>query len=211
MAIEGNAKGFEDFFPENLIPKIIQLVLDCWAKIATPLPSDREEKITRRLCAKIRNEKRHTEDLPFRADVESSEMTPDTGEEIGRVDLRFSHGYNEDVYFAFECKRLRYPDKQGGVIPNTGEYTGTNGMMRFISGKYAKGLRAGGMLGYVMDGNLQNAVNDIEKQIKKKAPVLKIKGGLSASSLFPSKKNARETQHNLTGRDFEIHHVFLTL
>ncbi len=209
MATAGDAGLWADLFPDHLIPNILELVVTTWQRLQKPQPLDYEVPISRRFREALRGGK-DLHELPFTIWPESSETDPDTGKEIGRIDIRFLHGWREDVYFAFECKRLRIP-YSSRIQSNTGEYVGTNGMMRFITGKYSKGLTSGGMIGYVMDGNLSAAVPAVKKAINKNREHLRLISGssLDFSSMMPRKQAVKETRHDLTKREFTIHHVFL--
>ncbi len=205
----GNANLWDDKFPHQMIPDILELVVDCWGRFKKPGRNEYENTITRHFREELvieKNERR----LPFTIWRESSESAdPKTGNETGRIDLRFQHGWRETVYFAFECKRLRYTYK-GKKYSNTDQYVGKEGMMCFISGKYSAEVDSGGMIGYVMDGNIQNAIQSIKNSIDKKYKELCLKKetSLERSSLSTS-NNIKETNHDLVGRTFTIHHVFL--
>lgn len=212
MPTRGDTSGFEDFFPEGLIPKILKLVLLCWEDITGIVESEREERITGRLQSCINRRNAEQDYLPFRVNVEHSLTDPQTGAETGRIDLLFSHGYRVDVYFAFECKRLRIP-YQSRVAANADQYVGEEGMMCFISGQYANGLTKGGMLGYVMDGNVCQAVKSVRKAIDRERGKLKLTSGssLEISSLLPQNPNVKMTSHHLPGRLLTLHHMFLAV
>lgn len=212
MAIGGDARMFVGFFPDDLIPEILNLVLAAWRKFDKPKSDEKEEPITRRFRLALVGEKnRHA--LPFSIWHESPELPDEkTGEETGRVDIRFLHGYREDVYFAFECKRLNI-DYPSGFQSNAGEYVGDDGMMCFITGKYGKGLKSGGMIGYVMDGKVPKAIQAVQQAILKKGKTLRLRGrtGVGPCSPLPGVKSAKETHHSLPNRDFEIYHLFLAV
>lgn len=211
MATVGDASLWADLFPDHLIPNILELVVKTWQSFQKPRPLDHEVLISMRFREALRGEK-DLHKLPFTIWPESSETDPITGKEIGRIDIRFLHGWRESVYFAFECKRLRIP-YSSRMQSNTGEYVGTNGMMRFITGKYSKGLVSGGMIGYVMDGNLSAAVPAVKKTIDKNREDLRLAFGssLTSSSMMPKERTVKETNHDLETREFAIYHVFLAV
>lgn len=211
MATVGDASLWADVFPDRLIPNILELVVTTWQTFQKPQPLDHEVPISRRFGEALRREK-DLHELPFTIWAESSETDPNTGKEIARIDIRFLHGWREGVYFAFECKRLRIP-YSSRMQSNTGEYVGANGMMRFITGKYGKGLTSGGMIGYIMDGNLRAAVPSVKKAIDKNRTDLCLVFGssLDSSSMRPRKQAVKETRHDLAKREFAIHHVFLAV
>ncbi len=140
-------------------------------------------------------------------------MDLESGEELGRIDLRFSHCPNprEDVYFALECKRLNVVGKAGRWRSLSGEYV-KKGMMRYVEGKYAGGLDKGGMLGYVMDGDVPGAIGAVGRSITERRVGLKlVNGGLERSSIVPADERVRETRHSFDSRRFVIHHVFVAV
>ena len=85
--------------------------------------------------------------------------------------------------------------------------------MRFVTGKYGKGLKDGGMIGYVMDGRTALAIQSVRKLIEKKRDELCLSEGttLGESSILPKHKTIKETLHALSDRQFTIHHVFLSV
>lgn len=61
------------------------------------------------------------------------------------IDFALTIGDDEDVYLACECKRLNVPYKTG-VHGLVGEYV-DEGLMRFVTGQYSRGLPLAMMLG----------------------------------------------------------------
>ncbi len=200
-----------DLFPTDLIPNILELVLDTWAAFKKPQKTEHENLITQRFSDKLRKRKNERMALPFKIRTEVQ-----TIETNGRIDILFDYtGTNrEEVYFALECKRLRIPYANRSKTPklNGGEYTGEQGMMCFVSGKYSAGLNHGAMAGYVMDGNASEAIQQIKKSIRKKKNMLKLADN-SFFAIYPTLNNKmiRETRHNLTNRLFTIYHIFLAV
>ena len=110
------------------------------------------------------------------------------------------------MYFAFECKRLRINQSN----QNIGEYVGKNGMVRFINGKYAKSLDSGGMIGYVMDGEVTKAIAAVSNAIENKSDKLNLLAGtgMTQSSFVPNGP-VNETYHTISAKMFTIYHLFL--
>jgi hypothetical protein len=205
MAIVGNIDPWADRFPRDQIPEIIQLVLDSWRTFTAP-PERLEIPITCKLCVHLRQNRNRSVQL-FRIDYETTILDSE-GEVGGRIDLRFSQGLDENVYFSLECKRLRVCPRSGfDALAN--KYV-TQGMFRYFTGQYAKGLNKGGMLAYVMDGETDAAIQDVTKSIEKnKIPLYMASDDtLRLSSL--SSQQVRETCHRY-GPDsrFVIYHIFL--
>jgi len=81
--------------------------------------------------------------------------------QLGRTDFMFifSTGVKKPwPYFAIESKRLHVTFKSGWQSLVSAYVTGGQGMMCFIKGRYASGLRSGGMLAYVFDGDVERHV-----------------------------------------------------
>jgi hypothetical protein len=215
MAIIGNTNLWADFFPNDLIPDILNMVIDVWDSFTKPKYDDHEVDITTR----FRSHLEHYKDLkmlPFRIDREVSIDDLTTATERGRIDLRLTHGYRSDVYFAFECKRLNISvtSKKTGrtnISSLAGEYV-LNGMTRFVGSEpqYAIGLKQGGMIGYVMNGKTDTAITAVNKQVKDNYIDLQMKSpnGLNLSSRLTN-KFLKESLHYLPNQEFTIHHVFL--
>jgi len=210
MAVGGNNIQWADTFPEDLVPVVLNLIVCGWPKLLPVAPDAWEEATTRKLREVLRYEKNFRM-LPFSIWPESSETDPSSGKEIGRIDLRFLHGHREDVYLSFECKRLNYSDRSGKTHANFSEYTGDGGMMCYITQKYSKGLPHGGMIGYVLNGDLAGAKVGVKKSMEKNRAKLnlKVNSSLSKSSHFPSDKRLAESVHDVCGTEMTIYHIFL--
>ena len=117
----------------------------------------------------------------------------------------------ENIYFALECKRLNVVGPQG-VRSYASEYV-IHGMLRFIRGQYASIVRHGGMLGYVLDRQINNAIGNVSQAIQVHHIDLGMKppGTLLASSAhagdFRFKETHHKRQHNID--PFAIHHIFV--
>ena len=64
-----------------------------------------------------------------------------------------------------------------------------------------------------MDGNLRAAAPSVKKAIDKNRTDLCLVFGssLDSSSIMRRKQAVKETRHDLTKREFTIHHVFLAV
>ena len=87
---------------------------------------------------------------------------------VGYVDvgILFSVGL-EEVCLFIECKRLNV---NGASLAT--EYV-SKGMMRFVTGQYAPDLPIGAMIGYVMDGQVPEALDSVIRQIRSHLPALR--------------------------------------
>ena len=172
--------------------------------------STRENPITEQLCRLLRMN-RTSCDLPFQIHTQMVELDPSAGEDQGRMDIVFLPMVpREDIYFCLECKRLNLPNN-GSVRSLASEYI-THGMMRFVRGQYGLQVRHGGMLGYVLDGNIASAIHRVSDLVKQRHEELQTQPpcGLKPSSIRPRDEHARETRHARNGQpeNFLIHHMF---
>jgi hypothetical protein len=210
MAITGSADLWADFFPDDLIPDILQMVLDVWDSFKHNCNEKYEVPITKSFRATLEQYK-DLKRLPIRIDREVPVDDFTTATELGRIDLRLTYGYRQEVYFAFECKRLNVIAKNGRIDSLAREYV-MNGMTRFVGSEpqYAIGLNQGGMIGYVMNGKTDKAITAIDKQVKACYIDLQMKSsqGLNPSSRLPNSL-LKESLHYLASQEFTIHHVFL--
>jgi hypothetical protein len=209
--IIGDAEIWSDTFPEDLIPRMLDLVFETWKPFPKPGPSDHEVPITRRFKHALKQAK-DFQKLPVRIEREPAEDDPETGEELGRIDLKFLPAVSalEEVYFAFECKRLN-ATANGTRRSLAAEYV-TQGMMRFVTGKYASSVCNGGMIGYVLDGSGDEAMTSVNQNIATHRKELEMSASarLGQSTLRPDNRLFRETNHSrLAQRKFRLHHVFL--
>ena len=211
MATVGSLAPWAATFPDGLIPVIVSLVLDTWAGLPKPPRDEHETVVSRSLRNALRQAKNSTRTLPCLIDREVVEDDLQTAEEKGRIDLRFIHGCDESVYFAFECKRLNVP-ADGGCKSLAREYV-EEGMMRFVTGKYAAGLSQGGMIGYVMNGDFQLPTARVDAEIRTRNRQLRMASskGLAPSGFFPSASVVRETKHSCRKPALTLHHVFLVV
>ena len=209
--IIGDASIWSDTFPEDLIPRMLELVIETWHPFPKPGASDHEVPITRRFKHALKQAKDFRR-LPLRVEREPAEDDPVTGEELGRIDLKFLPAVSalEEVYFAFECKRLNAAMK--GVRRTLATEYVTEGMMRFVTGQYASSVNSGGMLGYVLDGKSDEAITSVGQNIASRRTELKMSasGGLDRSALHPDNSSIRQTDHALSQRQFQVHHIFLS-
>jgi len=194
-------------FPIEEVKQAIELILRSWESFNAKV--NLEDKITNKFYAHlIENKSRSTY---FFTIVPRPAEIDEQGEEIGEIDLKLIYRNQEKTYFSFECKRLRvhFPS---GFDTLAGKYV-TEGMCRYFNGQYARDLDKGGMLGYVMDGNTDAAVNDVKAAIEKRRLNLYMEENetLRVSSCITSNK-VKETLHQYgPTKRFTIYHIFLPM
>jgi hypothetical protein len=207
MTVIGEAANWADLFPADLLPRIFDLVIETWERFEKPAQNAEEPPTTRRFRSALKRAKSY-KTLPFLIMREDVEDDFETGEELGRKDIAFYPTHHEEVYFAFECKRLNAL-VSGKTRALASEYV-TDGMMRYVTGQYARFMSQGGMIGYVLDGRCEHAIGLVSDNIRDRQAELKMEapGIFSGSNIRPDNPLIRETEHNLA-RAFRLHHVFL--
>jgi acyl dehydratase len=133
------------------------------------------------------------------------------GTELGRNDLRFypPNHHGQTLFFTVECKRLRVTTKAG--ISSLAEQYVVAGIQRFIDGQYSAGLPCGGMVGYVMDNDMDEAFAAVQTAItSKQTEVRLLQDGLRIPSrVVPNYQWSADTRHKRMDGDFAVHHALL--
>jgi hypothetical protein len=148
----------------------------------------------------------------FQIRTQVVELDPMPGEDLGRLDIAFIPPVpREDIYFCLECKRLNVV-RGGTTRAYASEYV-NEGMIRFITGQYARAVRQGGMLGYVLDGDVPRAMDNVEDNIRQQCKALCILEpvGFIQSTVLASDNRVKETWHQRAHETelFRIHHLFM--
>lgn len=202
---------YGQLFPQQHIPVILLLLLQVGKNIHKQTATDREDWLTTRLYRQLIRVPSFRDgplQIHLQPDIVSSDADPEINTPEGRLDLQVSCGFGYEIYFAIEAKRLRV-SLPSRLFLGGQEYV-KDGMMRFVSGQYASFMQAGAMLGYVYDGEKENARADIDQQIQKEAIELKLKEPkrLAPSPILPNQP-IDETNHDLDRRSFTIFHLLL--
>lgn len=153
--------------------EVVAVILHVWPHVASKFTAaSKEDKITDRLVVEIR---RHIDGRHKWLVQREHQLLPvdEKGEikEKPRIDIAVFFTREQKVYIAYECKRLhvRFPS---GFSDLADRYV-NDGMMRFLSGKYAPGLLFGVVLGYVMDSNVLGALQNVRNAIHKRETQLR--------------------------------------
>ena len=120
-------------------------------------------------------------------------------------------------YFAFESKRLHVSYPGGTISTEYSAYAGDDGMGAFVESQYSKGLPCAGMLGYVMDGNVEKAWTGVAARIHARRDELClqpksefIESGLKHHVACGAHgTRLGETQHDLTSHILRMLHILL--
>ena len=202
-------------FDEDYLAEILEATAVAWARMEHPSQTEIEDRITFRLAGRLLNDP-HFAEIPYDV-VPQNWLLGLDGQLLGRLDLRFKHRHSQRDYFVFEAKRLHVTYPGGSFSTEYPTYAGDEGMMAFIEGHYSKGLPAGGMLGYIMDGESDMAWIGLEKRIRARQTPLKLieNSKLDKSLLSKAIANAMigthlgETQHELETHHLRLFHLLL--
>ena len=202
---------YGQLFPQQHIPVILLWILQVGKNIRKKTATDLEDWLTTRLYRQlicVPSFRDGPLQIHLQPNIVNSHADPEINTPEGRLDLQVSCALGYEVYFAIEAKRLRV-SLPSRFFSGGREYV-KDGMMRFITGQYAPFMQAGAMLGYVYDGETENARADIDRQIQKMAKELKLKEPkrLAPSPILPNQP-IDETNHDLDRRSFTIFHLLL--
>jgi len=187
------------------IPLLVAATLHAFDTDFRPTESKRENKITLQLIYALRRLQTKENWLwlaDFAINSQADELDEANEAYKGNTDISFQLGGHGS--FIWECKRLRFEGKS-----LYGEYR-KEGMKRFISGKYAKDQHHGGMLGFVMDGDVKKAVGGIGKHIDKFSSELGSLSGSFKACGIPADPRLHVSNHS-GSRDLVLYHCFLPI
>lgn len=206
---DGKGNALKELFPEEHIPTILTFILKAGSTLRKKTDSDREDWLSHRLCNTIKMFQEYRDSairIQYKAYPDSTDLDLDIP--LVEFDLQVQPRESEGSYFVIEAKRLRvrYPSR---FESGSNDYV-EEGMMRFVTGKYAPQMESSAMLGYVFDGDIVEARAGIDKSVKSKADELKLNPPkrLKPSRILPG-KSIDETCHDLANRTFTIYHIFL--
>jgi hypothetical protein len=194
-----------------MVPEILNLIIASWEEMPAPAPDEKEDNITVELCRALRKN-RTARQLMFQIDTQQVELEPTPGEDLGRLDIAFRPLIpREDIYFCLETKRLNVV-KDGKTRAYASEYV-MFGMLRFVTGQYSRAVRHGGMVAYVLDGDVSRAMSNVEANIRTQHSALCMTppGEFLSSTVLTNDARGRETNHNRAheAQLFRIHHLFM--
>lgn len=129
-------------------------------------------------------------DKQFRIEEEvGTRSSPTVIRADGRIDIKIIYSFDEDEYFGMECKKLKGSGKE------LAEKYVTDGMMRFVNGKYGRGHPWGAMLGFVLDGDADGSWKLICAQLKLLRKDTRMKGRWVVHRVWPSLPRLYRTHH----------------
>lgn len=192
------------------VEPILRLITRTWDAMPAPPRSELEKPMALRLAASMQNAP-DRDDFLFRV-VPEYMLLDALGNETGRIDIAFMQFVCHDsVYFGVECKRLNSLNGSGLRWYHTNYVN--EGIARFTTSKYAEVVDTGGMVGFVLNGDTNEAIAKVGEFIGQKKQELGISSNdnLRQSSVCADDQRIRETHHSRGDeqRGFLLHHVFL--
>ena len=191
----GDSSYWDDFFQQNLVPAVLDHVIATWQQMRKPGPSDLEDAISVKLfAALVRAKDRNAH--PFLIRYQDVDVDLDLEKETGRKDIVFFPSLeSEEIYLCLEAKRLNAVIS--GVRRSLADEYVNEGMQRFVDGKYARFVRHGAMLAYVLDGDISRAMTNVENNIRTRVAELRMdaNGEFVASTVRPVDPLIKETHH----------------
>lgn len=209
MMLGGDPCAWLEFIDDQ-VPILLDLIMAAWNEMPPILTDALEDPTTESLCRALRRH-RAAVSLPFRIDTQLVELDPAEGERQGRMDIVFSPMVpDEAYYFCLECKRLNVV-QEGRRRSLAAEYVG-EGVLRFVRRQYGQHVQHGGMLGYVLDGRVPEAIRNVRRQIETHRRALRlIPDGLVPSRFAGGLDHILESSHvrEQHGPPFLLQHVFM--
>ncbi len=153
---------------------------------------------------------RRTKKVPGRIEYQQDLLFEDANGNVSQpssIDFVLTIGDDEDVYLAYECKRLNVP--YAARVRNLCVPYVEEGLMRFVTGQYSNGLPMAMMIGYVMNGDSSRARRGLRKVMKVRTASLGLTAELDHPSLPGAPTRFRSTHTCRPGRSMEVEHHLL--
>ncbi|NKC16448.1 MAG: hypothetical protein GKR94_30845 [Gammaproteobacteria bacterium] len=150
--------------------ELISCVTRVWPTVIARLTIDaKEDKITERLVDLLRKDGGIVKlgflclQFKLREEDRLGDFTTK-----GILDMALFLDQDHERYIAYECKRLNVIDATGKRIRSLADAYAKEGIMRYVTAKYAERLPYGCMIGYVMDGDSAFAFQQLKTAIVKR-------------------------------------------
>ena len=195
----------------DLGEQMAEAIEDAWPVCIKPLQSRKgamthEDHITVHLVKALRRSKKVPGRIEYQYSLQEEHAdgyvtTPSS------IDFVLTVGDDEEVYLAYECKRLNVI--YGTRVRNyCGPYV-DDGLMRFVSGQYAKGLPMATMIGYVMNGNNATARQGLRRVMKLRTVALRLTAEQDRLSIAGRPMRFASTHDCSSGHSMSVEHHLL--
>jgi hypothetical protein len=214
--MKSSASKWVPLFPQEEIPFILAAVLRSGARLKKLHRGELENDLSDRLRDRLdRDAGLRTRPVELFREVPLYDRKRSRQKQLGRTDLVFLYSTGATKpwpYFVLEAKRLHVTFPSGWQSLVSEYVTGEQGMMCFISERYARNLKSGGMLGFVFDGNIDAARESVATSVKEKRTELKCRRRtqFQKSNILSSNGAViSESIHTLSHGAFTLYHLFL--
>lgn len=116
------------------------------------------------------------------------------------IDFCFRGRWNPNSYFGAECKLLNINDNK--LYKKYIE----NGMYRYISGKYSEKCSTGMMIGYIVIGNTNEIIPELNNRINKLPNISNINKSYDIDDFIDHYESIHEREFGIS--PFNMHHLF---
>jgi hypothetical protein len=191
----------------------LDAVLRCGRHLQKAAATELETRISSRLRDRlVRDPELRSRPVQVDCEVSLYDRSRSLGRPLGRCDIRFlySTGIQKPwPYFVLEAKRLHVTFPSGHKSLVSSYVTGRQGMRCFTEQRYAEGLLSGGMLGYVFDGEVDTAREEIAAAVKKASGKLRCEAELQI--MVRNGSAVGKTAHRVPRGEFTLYHLFLAV
>jgi hypothetical protein len=202
------------YLPKDIMSAVFDITIIAWSTIIANkeinISSD-EPVIAGCLSRAMMKEKNSRPKLKERIRIEEEVGTrsfPNVPKPKGRIDIKIIYSCNENEYFGMECKRVSStnPDRDLGT-----KYV-LEGVKRFVEGTYSIGHDYAAMLGFVIDGKVNDCIDLICDRLNKYKNDICLKEDWVDEQSFGTTQNIYRTSHLQNGQDImSILHLFLVV
>ncbi|MEA5575529.1 hypothetical protein [Anabaena sp. UHCC 0451] len=200
------------YLPKDIMSAVFDITIIAWSKVIVNreinINSD-EPIIAGCLGRAMTKEKNSRPKLKERIRIEEEVGTrscTNSPKPKGRIDIKIIYSYNENEYFGMECKRVSStnPDRDLGT-----KYV-LEGVKRFVEGTYSLGHDYAAMLGFVIDGKVNECINLICDRLNKYKNDICLKEDWVDEQSFGTTQNIYRTRHLQNGQNImSLLHLFL--
>ena len=202
------------YLPKDIISTVFDITIIAWSKVLTNRGINirsTEPVIARYLGRAMTEEKNSRPKLKERIRIEEEVGTrsfPNLPKPKGRIDIKIIYSYNENEYFGMECKRVSSTKPDRDLAK---DYV-LKGVKRFVEGTYSLGHDYAAMLGFVIDGKINDCIDLICDRLNKYKNDICLKEDWVDEQSFGTTQNIYRTSHLQNGQDIiSILHLFLVV
>lgn len=202
------------YLPKDIMSAVFDITMIAWSKVIASreinISSD-EPIIAGYLGKAMTKEKNSRPKLKERIRIEEEVGTrsfPNLPKPKGRIDIKIIYSYNENEYFGMECKRVSSTKPDRDLAK---DYV-LKGVKRFVEGTYSLGHDYAAMLGFVIDGKINDCIDLICDRLNKYKNDICLKEDWVDEQSFGTTQNIYRTSHLQNGQDIiSILHLFLVV